>query len=99
MNEGFAHNVRCLRKEKHLTQTQLAALAGVKKSQISAIESQQRLPSIKLLIKLASIFNVSIEYLLGIGKNNTIDVSALTPEQIAIITSLIEQFEIFNEKK
>ena len=96
MQEKFAQNIHDLRKEKHMTQTQLAELVGVKKAQISAIENQQRLPSINLLIKLASVFNVSIEYLLGINKNNTIDVSKLTPEQVAMITSIIEEFEVLN---
>ena len=96
MNDTFSTTLRQLRKEKHLTQTQLASLTGVKKSQISALENQQRLPSIQLLVKLASVFNVSIEYLLGVEKNNTINVSNLTPEQISLITSLIEQFELLN---
>ena len=97
MQEQLAQNIYDLRKKKNMTQSQLAALVGVKKSQISALENQQRLPSINLLIKLASAFNVSVEILLGINKNKTIDVSKLTSEQIAMITSIVEEFELLNK--
>ena len=96
MQEQLAQNIYDLRKKKNMTQSQLASLVGVKKSQISALENQQRLPSINLLIKLASAFNVSVEILLGIKKNKTIDVSKLTSEQIAMITSIVEEFELLN---
>lgn len=96
MQEQLAQNIHDLRKEKHMTQAQLAELVGVQKAQISALENQQRLPSIPLLIKLASVFNVSIEYLLGIPRHNTIDVSRLTPEQVAMITTIVEEFELLN---
>ena len=96
MQEKLAQNIHDLRNEKRMTQAQLAELVGVQKAQISALENQQRLPSIQLLIKLASVFNVSIEYLLGIHKNHTIDVSRLTPEQIAMITTIVEEFELLN---
>lgn len=52
-----------------------------------------------MLIKLASEFNVTIEYLLGVQKNKTIDVSDLTDEQIFAINAVIEQFRRTNNKK
>ena len=73
MQAQLAQNVYDLRKKKNMTQSQLADLVGVKKSQISALENQQRLPSINLLIKLSYALNVSIEYLLGVSKNKTIE--------------------------
>jgi len=44
------------------------------------------------LIKLSYEFNVSMEYLLGMEKNKTIDVSNLSDEQISAINKLIEVF-------
>lgn len=97
MQAQLAQNVYDLRKKKNMTQSQLADIVGVKKSQISALENQQRLPSINLLIKLSYALNVSIEYLLGVNKNKTIDVSKLTPEQVAMINSIVEEFELLNK--
>ena len=65
---------------------------GVGTSTIASYETQDRLPSISMLIKLAEEFNVTIEYLLGINKNKTIDVSDLTGEQISAINVVIDQF-------
>lgn len=99
MKYELAENIRTLRHEKHLTQKQLGQRLGVGTSIISSYESQDRLPSISMLIKLASEFNVTIEYLLGINKNKTIDVSDLTPEQFHVVNSVIEQFKKDNKSK
>ncbi len=92
MKYELAENIKRLRLQKRLTQTQLGKKLGVGTSIISGYETQDRLPSISMLIKLAAEFNVTIEYLLGINKNKTIDVSDLTDEQISAINIVIEQF-------
>ena len=81
-----------LRIKKGLTQSQLADRLWLNKSIISAYENEQRMPSLDVLIKLSYEFNVSIEYLLGIEKHKTIDISDLTDEQILAISNLIELF-------
>ena len=99
MKQVFADNVRELRKGKNLTQTELAKKLWVNKSIISAYENQQRMPSIDILIKLSYEFGVSIEYLLGIEKNKTIDISGLTEKQATIVTQIIKMFEEENQKE
>ena len=98
MKYELAENIKRLRQEKHLTQTQLANRLRVVTSIISAYENQDRLPSIDMLIKLSYEFNVTIEYLLGINKNKTIDVSDLTSEQVLAVNTVIEQFKVLNKK-
>ena len=92
MIKEFAETLKNLRTKKGLTQTQLASRLWLNKSIISAYETEQRMPSLDVLIKLSYEFNVSMEYLLGIEKNKTIDVSDLTDEQISAINNLIELF-------
>ena len=92
MIKEFAETLKNLRTKKGLTQTQLADRLWLNKSIISAYENEQRMPSLDVLIKLSYEFNVSMEYLLGIEKNKTIDVSDLTDEQISAINNLIELF-------
>lgn len=99
MKYELAENIKRLRNEKHMTQTQLAKKLNVGTSIISAYENQDRLPSIDMLIKLSYEFNVTIEYMLGINKNKTIDVSDLTPEQFFVVNSVIEQFKADNRTK
>ena len=97
MKEILSENIRGLRRQKRLTQAQLASKIGVNKSIISAYENQERLPSVAVLIKLSYEFNVSIEYLLGIRRNRFIDISKLTDGQIAAISNLVGQFEEANK--
>ena len=94
----FSENLKKLREEKGISQTELANRLGVNKSLISAYENQERLPSLNALAKLSYQFNVSMEFLLGINKNKTVDVSNLTTEQISVITSVVKQFEKDNSK-
>ena len=97
MKYELAENIKRLRLQKNLTQTELGKRIGVTTSSIASYESQDRLPSIAVLIKLSAEFNVSIEYLLGINKNNTIDVSELSDKQISAINVVVEQFKEDNK--
>ncbi len=98
MIKEFSETLKNLRNKKGLTQTQLAEKLWLNKSIISAYENQQRMPSLDVLIKLSYEFNVSMEYLLGIRKENTIDITGLKDEQISIIAQLIEEFKKSNKK-
>lgn len=92
MKYELSENIKKLRHQKNLTQTQLAQRLGVALSTVASYENQDRMPSIPMLIKLSYEFNVTIEYLLGVNKNKTIDVSDLSDEQILALNSVIEQF-------
>lgn len=98
MKAEFSENLKKLREEKGISQTELAKRIGVNKSLISAYESMERLPSLSALAKLSYQFNVSMEFLLGIKRNKTVDVSNLTTEQISVVTSVIKQFERDNNR-
>ena len=90
MTYRFAENLKNLRLSKGLTQTQLAQRLWLNKSIISAYENETRVPSLEALIKLSNEFNVSMEYLLGIEREKTIDVTGLNEEQLAVVSSLKE---------
>lgn len=94
----FSENLKRLREEKGISQTELAKRLGVNKSLISSYEKMERCPSLNALVKLSYQFNVSLETLLGIKRNKTVDVSNLTTEQISVVTSVIKQFEKDNNR-
>lgn len=62
------NSIRTLRKENKMTQNQLALKLGAKQSSISKWELGITLPDTENLIKLAELFNVSIDYVLGISR-------------------------------
>lgn len=61
----FSERVKELRIEKGLTRKQLAEQLFVSERLISFWENGQRECSFDMLIKIANIFNTSIDYLLG----------------------------------
>ena len=87
---GFGEKLKALRSPKHMRQKELAEKIGTAKSIVSFYESGERFPSYDILIKIAYIFNTSTDYLLGIKRERTVDVSGLNEDEIAIITSMIE---------
>lgn len=94
----FGENLKSLRTKKGLSQTQLATKLWLNKSIISAYENEQRSPSLDVLIKLSYEFNVSMEYLLGIERDKTLDISGLNDEQVTVVNSLVELLRKENKK-
>lgn len=86
----FGATLKVLRKAAGLTQSQLAAQIGVTKSVISFYELQERAPSPDVLVKCATIFHVTTDYLLGIDSRETIDISGLAEDDIAIMRALAD---------
>lgn len=88
----FSEIAKELRLSKNLTQTQLAERMWVKKSIISAYETDARPPSLDMLIKYAKEFNVTTDYLLCLQEHKSINVDSLTDQQINILNSIILEF-------
>lgn len=94
----FSSTLRNLRKEKGLSQSELARQLYVSRSLICAYEKNLRMPSLDILIRLAIFFEVPIDFLLGIenktilDKENYLDISGLNKRQIEILSNLVEEF-------
>ncbi|KXZ40047.1 Helix-turn-helix [Alkalithermobacter thermoalcaliphilus JW-YL-7 = DSM 7308] len=61
----FQERMKELRKEKNLTLDKLADMSNTTKATLSRYENGLRVPNIEFIQKLANIFNVSVDYLLG----------------------------------
>lgn len=61
----FSENIKSLRKQRHITQVQLAEKIGVSRSTISMYEMGEREPDFETLEALADVFNVDMAYLIG----------------------------------
>jgi len=85
--------LKALRIQKGLTQVEVAERIGVSKAIISYYEMSERQPSYEALIKLAQLYNVTTEYLLGIETKKTVEVTGLTRRQVDLVISLIETFK------
>lgn len=60
----FCERLRCLREERGYTQQNLAETLHVTKTSISHYELGISMPSVDVIIQMAEIFSVSLDYLL-----------------------------------
>ena len=86
----FGAKLKNLRKQAGMTQQELATKLGITKSVVSYYELSERTPSPEVLKDLAIIFRVSADYLLGIERTKTIDVSDLSDDEIKLLLVTIE---------
>lgn len=87
-----------LRVDKHLRQEQVAEIIGVTKSAISYYENDIRQPSYDILLRFASLYRVSTDYLLGRTDIHSLDVSGLTEDEVSIVTELVASMVAKNDK-
>ena len=86
----FSDKLRTLQTEAGMTQTELAKRLNITKAVVSYCELQERTPSPDVLIKLAGIFHVTTDYLLGIDHKKVIDVSDLADEDMRFLLVTVE---------
>lgn len=80
MDMTIGKRIALLRKEKGLTQEELATHMGVSPQAVSKWENDQTCPDISALPKLARLLGVTVDELLE-GKTETTAVRVLPPEQ------------------
>jgi transcriptional regulator with XRE-family HTH domain len=81
--------LRALRTGSGLTQIQVANAVGVTRAMISAYETDMRVPSFDVLVKLSVLYHVSTDYLLCDTQRQYIEVTGLSGEEIATVCKLI----------
>lgn len=98
VNDNFKRKLKELREKSGMTQEQLTERMGLSKATISQYENQERFPSALSVIKIASVFHVSTDYLFGIDGVRRTDLSGLTDDDIEIVERLIESMREKNKK-
>ncbi len=98
MKDTLNENIKVLRQQSGLNQVEFARIMNVTKQCVSNWENDNVVPSVEMLIKLADYFKVSTDYLLGREKDESINVSGLTEEQIAHISMLVRDFCQANQR-
>lgn len=94
----FSKKLRELRLSMNLRQEQVARLVGVNKNAISTYENDTRQPSFEILIRLANLYRVSTDYLLGQESNRSADLSGLTEKEATLICELVKTMSKKNER-
>ncbi len=89
----FGHRIKHLRKNRNLTQEQLATTLHISTDHLGKIELGKRGISIDLLFDISAALNVSFEYLL----KGAVQASSQTKELIDRIRELLDRIESLSE--
>lgn len=74
-------------------QVQLAEKLNITKQTVSNWENDNIQPSIEMLIRIAKLFHVSTDYLLGLDGVTRINADGLSMEFIAHISQIIDDYK------
>lgn len=89
----FGDRLRELRRTKGLTQQQLALQLGVSKSMVSSYENGFRYPSYEVLIKIASVFSTTTDYLLGVKRLDMLDITGVQEGDRQMLLALVNRLK------
>lgn len=70
--EKFSYRLTVLLDENNMSQTQLAKKIGTSNVTICRYLTCERIPRLDVAIKISSVFNVSLDYLLGLSNDKDI---------------------------
>ncbi len=90
----LSENIKNLRKEKGMSQEELAAKLNVVRQTVSKWEQNLSVPDSEMLIKIAEVFEVPVSQLLG----ETVDVKD-TKSELAEISQKLENLNSFIAEK
>ncbi|SMB91711.1 DNA-binding transcriptional regulator, XRE-family HTH domain [Thermanaeromonas toyohensis ToBE] len=88
---SLGQRLAALRKEKGLSQAQLAKLLNMGQSTIAMYEKDKRRPDAETLRRLAEFFQISVDYLLGLTDSRERPVYTLTPEAQELFSLLLRE--------
>lgn len=88
--------IKDLRNARRMTQAKFAERINVTKSTVSAYENGTRFPSYDVLIRIARLFKVSTDNLLGYSEKSVVDVTGLTRKQINVIQDVVITYKRHN---
>ena len=97
---SIADKITLLRKQKSLSQTDLAKLVGCSREIISKYEKDNVVPSVDIAKKISEALEVSLDYLVGNSEivvdkntlNKVIDIQQLPEKEKDIVNNLLDAF-------
>lgn len=89
----FGNRIQQLRIDHNMSQEDLGKKLNRSKSVVCGYENNVRTPPLDVLVNIAVIFNVSLDYLVGIDKNEMVSVNGLNDVQKKLVHSLITELK------
>jgi transcriptional regulator with XRE-family HTH domain len=86
-----AERIKVLREARGWTQAELARRLSITRNGVNSWEQGLSMPSPACLVDLAKLFSVSTDYLLGVERLDTVNVTGLNEEDIALLAQLADR--------
>ncbi len=86
-----AERIKVLREARGWTQAELARRLSITRNGVNSWEQGLSMPSPACLVDLAKLFSVSTDYLLGVERLETVNVTGLNEEDIALLAQLADR--------
>lgn len=87
----IAERIKELRQARGWTQADLARRLSITRNGVNSWEQGLSMPSPASLVDLARLFSVSTDYLLGVERLNTVNVTGLDERDVAILAELADR--------
>ena len=86
-----SERIKTLRETRGWTQAELARRLNITRNGVNSWEQGLSMPSPACLVDLAKLFSVSTDYLLGVERLETVNVTGLNEEDVAILARLADR--------
>lgn len=86
---SLADRIKMIRENAGMTQSQLAKSLHLTRSAVNGWEMGLSVPSTQYIVELAKMFNVSIDYLLGMEHGAVLDIDGLNNNEVSILINLV----------
>lgn len=86
-----ADRIKALRETRGWTQAELARRLNLTRNGVNSWEQGLSMPSPACLVDLAKLFSVSTDYLLGVERLETVNVTGLDEKDVAMLAQLAER--------
>lgn len=86
-----SERIKALREARGWTQAELARRLNITRNGVNSWEQGLSMPSPACLVDLAKLFSVSTDYLLGVERLETVNVTGLKEEDIALLAQLADR--------
>ena len=86
-----AERIKALREARGWTQAELARRLNITRNGVNSWEQGLSMPSPACLVDLSKVFSVSTDYLLGVERLETVNVTGLDEKDVAMLAQLADR--------
>lgn len=89
----FGLRLKELRERRRLSQADVAARLGITRSTVSGYECNTITPSLEQLVKLAVLYNASLDYIMGMENRSHLYLDDLNESQQQTVLDIIDRLK------